>query len=124
MHHSYPPQIRGRGEHRMLAAPAGLACKENCALRTQATTGQPGQPAFPAQWVTAYTWSPRCTGLSGHRRLAKRPARLDSSVGESGPHDFAVRENAFVGATSALEHPHVHRIPLPTSVTIAIRPSS
>jgi hypothetical protein len=28
------------------------------------------QPALPAQWVTAYTRSPRCTGLSGHRRLA------------------------------------------------------
>jgi hypothetical protein len=34
----------------MLAAPASLACKRLCTLRTQATTGQPIQPAFPAQW--------------------------------------------------------------------------
>jgi hypothetical protein len=31
--------------------------------------------------------------------------------------------NAFVGAQCALSTPSVHRIPLPTSVTIAIRPS-
>ena len=48
---------------------------------------------------------------------------LDPSVGGSGPHDFAVREDAFVGALSRVEHPHVHRSPLPTSVTTAIRPS-
>ena len=37
--------------------------QRNCTLRTQATTGQPEQPAFPARWFTAYTWSPRSTGL-------------------------------------------------------------
>src|SRR6516165_8700960 len=30
--------------------PRGLACKGMCISRTQATTGQPEQPAFPAQW--------------------------------------------------------------------------
>src|SRR5690242_3310074 len=106
----------------MLAAPAGLACQENAHLRTQETTGQPEQPAFPAQWAYGlYVFS------SVHRALwppspCARHERLDPSVGGSGPHDFAVREIAFVGATSA-EQPHVHRIPLPTSVTIASRPS-
>ena len=33
----------------------------------------------------------RVTGLSCHPRLADHPARLDASVGASGPHDFAVR---------------------------------
>jgi len=42
---------RGCREYRMLAAPAGLACKEMCISRTQETTGQPEQPAFPAQWL-------------------------------------------------------------------------
>ena len=28
--------------------------------------------------------------------------KLDPSIGGSGPHDFTVRENAFVGAASAL----------------------
>jgi hypothetical protein len=35
------PQPRGRRECRMLAAPASLACKEKCTLRTQAASGQP-----------------------------------------------------------------------------------
>ena len=45
-------------------------------------------------------------------------ARLDPSVGGSGPHDFAVR----IGRVRQLRQ-SVHRIPLPTSVTIAKRPS-
>jgi hypothetical protein len=50
--------------------------------------------------------------------------KLDASVGASGPHDFAVRFNAFVRTTSDRACTEsVHRIPRPTSVTIAIRPS-
>src|SRR6202047_1300050 len=44
--------------------------------------------------------------------------KLDASVGASGPHDFAVR-----GATSLVaDIARVHRIPHPTSVTIAQTP--
>src|SRR6185437_4024309 len=85
------PKIGGRRECRMQAAPVSLACKESCTLRTQATTGQPNQPAFPARRFTAYTWSPRSAGLVSLRRLAKRLARLDPSIGGLGQHDFAVR---------------------------------
>jgi len=60
--------------------------------------------------------SPRCTGLCSHRRLRARDPRLDPSVGRSGPHAFAVREAAFVGAHARAAHPHVHRILPPTSV--------
>src|SRR6185437_13935590 len=42
--------------------------QKRCTLRTQATTGQPNQPAFPAQWFTVYTRSPRCAVLDSHRR--------------------------------------------------------
>jgi len=86
----------------MLAAPEGLACKGNCTLRTQATTGQPEQPALPAQWFYGLYV------VSSVRRAFWPPSpedhhfRLDPSVGGSGPHDFAVRDDAFVGATSAL----------------------
>ncbi|MGJ4891998.1 hypothetical protein [Bradyrhizobium sp. HKCCYLR20261] len=51
---------------------------------------------------TTYTWSPWCAGLVGHHgdnalaRLA-----LDTSIGVSGPHDFAVRNEPFVGAAEA-----------------------
>jgi hypothetical protein len=40
---------------------------------------------------TAYTCSPRCTGLFSHRRRRFIDRQLDPSVGRSGPHDFAVR---------------------------------
>jgi len=35
------------------------------------------------------------TGLSCHRRLARLHAKLDASVGASGPHGFAVRVGTF-----------------------------
>src|ERR1700682_5418153 len=44
--------------------------------------------------------------------------QLDTSVGVSGPHDFAVR----IGI-ARLARRRVHRIPCPTSVTFAKRPS-
>jgi hypothetical protein len=60
------------------------------------------------------------TGLVCHRRPqgALAPQELDTSVGVSGPHDFAVRVTAV-----RQKQFRVHRIPRPTSVTIAIRPS-
>jgi hypothetical protein len=45
-------------------------------------------------------------------------AKLDASVGASGPHDFTVRLSAV-----RQRHRHVHRIPHPTFVTTAKRPS-
>ena len=64
-------------------------------------------------------------------------AKLDASLGAPEPHDFAVRFTAvrlralrsLTGSTPALRSPRarghcrVHRIPFPTSVTIAKRPS-
>jgi len=44
--------------------------------------------------------------------------KLDASVEASGPHDFAVRLSNVRQRCLG-----VHRIPCPTSVTIAIRPS-
>jgi hypothetical protein len=59
-------------------------------------------------------------GLSCHRHLAEMDsAKLDAGVEASGPHDFTVRVSTFRQARR-----RVHRIPFPTSVTIAIRPSS
>ena len=48
------------------------------------------------------------------RHLAKR----GTCIGAPGPHDFAVRDSLV-----RLVRHRVHRIPLPTSVTIAKRPS-
>ena len=59
-------------------------------------------------------------GLFCHRRKrnAQALSPLDASVEASGPHDFAVRVRTFRQARI-----RVHRIPPPTSVTIAKRPS-
>src|ERR1700737_1424369 len=55
---------------------------------------------------TAYNALSPATGLFCHRRLAGLTARLDASVGASGPHDFAVRLSAV-----RQWHLRVHRIP-------------
>jgi hypothetical protein len=58
-------------------------------------------------------------GLTCHRRRRDVFRRLDAGIEASGPHDFAVRfRNAFVFRMQS-----VHRIPRPTFVTIAKRPS-
>jgi hypothetical protein len=51
------------------------------------------------------------------------PARLSASVGAPGPHDFAVRDSLIRRANNCACGYRVHRIPLPTSVTIAKRSS-
>jgi hypothetical protein len=68
--------------------------------------------------LTAYFVLSPAIGLFCHRRLRKTFRKLDAGVDASGPHDFAVRVSTFRQARH-----HVHRIPLPPSVTIAIRPS-
>ena len=93
--------------------------------------------------LTAYTALSPGTGLScpRHRRDAKHRRQLDTSVGVSGPHGFAVRSSPFQKPLDGLgtspaealakadkralvrRAPRVHRIPFPTSVTIAKRPS-
>src|SRR6516165_7682990 len=93
------------------------ACKKKHAAEPQV---QADQPAFPAQWFYGlYVISP-VTGLSCHRRRrdAKHHRQVDASVGAPGPYDFAVRDIVVRLLTR-----RVHRIPLPTFVTIAKRPS-
>jgi hypothetical protein len=78
------------------------------------------RPAFPAQWFYGlYVISP-VTRLCCHRHPpdAKRIRELNANLGAPGPHDFAVRDIVIRLVTY-----RVHRIPLPTSVTIAKRPS-
>ena len=56
-------------------------------------------------------------GLCCHRRLRNYSHKLDASVETSEPHDFVVRVHAV-----RQRHVSVHRIPFPTSVTIASAP--
>src|SRR5712672_3005203 len=97
--------------------------------------------------LTAYVVLSPVTGLFCHRRQrisdlsapgwADLPsAKLDASVGASGPHDFAVRSN--ISRPRAVDRSQIFRFALrshraqnaaastashPASVTIAIRPS-
>jgi hypothetical protein len=70
-----------------------LACKTKRHTSVVAT-GPPVSPSIPCAMVlTAYFVFSPVTGLSCHRRLRSCLHRLGTSVGVSGPHDFAVRGN-------------------------------
>ena len=102
----------------------GARCARSLARKAKkrtsvVTTVTPVHPTFPAQWFTAYNALSPVTGLFCHRRLrGNNSAKLDASVGASGPHDFAVRRSALSSAA-----PHASIASRPTSVTIASRPS-
>jgi hypothetical protein len=85
------PKKRGRRESRVPIAPAVSRAKMK-KHTSVVTTGSPDQSGLPCAMVlTAYFALSPVTGLSCHRRLAETSAKLDASVGASGPHDFAVR---------------------------------
>jgi hypothetical protein len=74
-------------------------------------------------WNGLYVVSPGIGLIAPVARALVAIRRLDLSIGRSGPHDFTVRIEPFVRAQarcSPTRPPH----PAPTSVTIAIRPSS
>jgi hypothetical protein len=80
-------------------------------------TGTPGLPC--AMVLTVSSALSPVTGLCCHRHQRNLFRELDASVGASGPHGFAVRTQRH----SSFDVARVHRIPHPTSVTIAKRPS-
>ena len=99
---------RGRRESRVRAAPAVSCATCTEEKRTRAYRSSGGNPAFPAQWFTAYFELSPVTGLlppSSLRSLLL--AKLSASTGAPGPHDFAVRELSCV----RLRKRRVHRIP-------------
>jgi hypothetical protein len=87
------------------AAPAA-SCAKGSKAHELVTTDPPEHPAFPHAMVltVSFALSP-VTGLSCHRRLADNSAKLDASVGASGPHDFSVRKLAHSSARR-LRPPH------------------
>jgi hypothetical protein len=111
---------RGGGEGRVPVAPMVRVQQKST---RQNHRYEPDQPAFPAQWFYGlYVISP-VTGLSCHRHFAIIVAKLSASVGAPGPHDFAVRKDIARPREDRASMLCVHRIPRPTFVTIAKRPS-
>src|ERR1700731_2689202 len=62
--------------------------------RTRAYRFSGGNPAFPARWFTAYFALSPATGSFATVIRGSIFRELDTSVGVSGPHDFAVRLSA------------------------------
>jgi hypothetical protein len=119
----HPQKEEGAGNAGCWPHPRALRAKESALYARKQRQGSQNNRHPLRNGFTAYTRSPRGTGLVSPRHWQIIFRQLDPSVGGSGPHDFAVREAVFVGAPWRAETPHVHRIPLPTSVTIAKRPS-
>jgi hypothetical protein len=113
-----PSSIGGRRECRAPDAPAALRAKiESTQASHHGHTGNTRHS--PRNGVTAYSVLSLVTGLSCHHRFADHPAKLDASVGASGPHGFAVRAPCH----SSFDMP-ASIASRPASVTIASRPSS
>src|ERR1700722_1011131 len=95
----------------------GLACSKK--TRELVTTVTPETPGIPRAMVltVSFALSP-VTGLVCHRHRQSCFCQLDTSVGASGPHDFAVRKPA-----PSSEAPPASTASRLTSVTIAKRPS-
>jgi hypothetical protein len=105
---------RGHRECRVRGAPAASRAKLSKA-HERSHRGFTGATRHSLRnGFTAYFVLSPVTGLFCHRRLAENPAKLDASVGASGPHGFAVRVSALVSSAA-----RVHRIPHPTFVTCA-----
>jgi hypothetical protein len=113
-----PSRTRGRRECRAPGAPAASCAKvESTRVRNHGHAGITRHSPRNG-FTVSFALSP-VTGLVCHRRLAEfTSAKLDTSVGASGPHDFAVRGSVSIVADTA----RVHRLPHPTSVTIAQTP--
>jgi hypothetical protein len=86
----------------------GLVCKTCTKKRTRAYRFSGGNPAFPAQWFTAYSALSPVTGLSCHRRQREvlLPANLTPA---SGRQDHTASPSARVTLVS--RNFRVHRIP-------------
>src|SRR6266436_1104596 len=139
---------RGRGECRVPAAPAA-----SCALCIGGKHTSNNEYTGIARHSRTQWFYGLCRALPGDRALLPpspaetwfvrarqgptcHPAKLDASVGASGPHDFAVRCN--ISRPLAVDRSQVFQLalpsrraqnaaastaPLPASVTIMIRPS-
>ena len=81
------------------------ACKTKS--RRQSPQVQPITRHSPRNGFTAYSALSPGTGLFCPRHFADTSAKLDASVGASGPHDFAVRERSTLVRSATC----VHRIP-------------
>jgi hypothetical protein len=115
-HQRVPQKNGGRRECRVHAAPAASRANEKSTRASHHRYAETVRHSL-RDGATAYFVLSPVTGLFCHRRFADNPAKLDTSVGVSGPHDFAVRH----GFIRRLKPPRPSH-PAPRFVTIAKRP--
>jgi len=101
-----PSECGGRREGRASTEARGPRANKNA--RGRKPQVRPDDPAFPARWLTAYTRSPRCTGLFGHRVATMRLRALRWTPA-SGCQDHATSPSVPAALVSCSRH--VHRIP-------------
>src|ERR1700694_1417546 len=122
MHASFTLNVPLSEDQRAQGMP-GARCARSLVCKVESTrvvtTVTPGSPGIPYAMVltVSFVLSP-VTGLVCHRHRRNCLRQLDASVGASGPPAFAIRVS-----TVRQRAARVHRIPPPTSVTIAKRPS-
>jgi hypothetical protein len=115
-----PFSNRGRGECRAPGAPAASCAHGVVSMHTSIHSEFAEITRHPhAMVLRLIAYSPRRPGFLASVAREQDARELDASVGASGPHAFAVRLRRI--RQSAIR---VHRIPPPTFVTIAKRPSS
>ena len=98
-----PSSIRGRGECRMPDAPAASCAHGVTSMHTSIHSESPESTGIPRAMVYGLYRALPGDRLSCHRRRRSCLHRLDTSVGVSGPHVFAVR----------LKHPRQEHHPRP-----------
>jgi hypothetical protein len=74
--------------------------QKSCTFAHASNTGSAGTTGIPRAMVLRLIrdllGAPGCLATVASRETSRE--KLDPSIGGSGPHDFAVRKNAFVGA--------------------------
>src|ERR1700733_8931139 len=118
-----PPLIEGAGNAGRLVRPQPRVVVENTRVSHHGHTGNTRHSPRNGfnGFLRALPGDRAFLSPSSLRSLLLK--NLNASVGASGPHDFAVRNTPFVRAKNYAATHYVHRIPHPTSVTIAKRPS-
>ena len=87
-----PKKSEGAGKTGCISSHPQPCVLEGSKESTQVTAGTPKhRPSLRNGFNGCSVLSP-VSGLCSHRHFAKRPAKLDTSVGMSGPHGLAVRD--------------------------------
>jgi hypothetical protein len=119
MHELALDENRGRRECRVTTSPMARLQQKKQAAVTTGRAGSTGIPCAMVLRVIRALLGDHCLVATVTRKTREHLRDLSACFGAPEPHDFAVRSRL----RSSTHSRSVHRIPLPTSVTTAKRPS-